>query len=531
MEKWCPNCGEKLPQDANFCGKCGMQFVLQREQIHVEECRKKPSKKIIVGVLVGIIFCAVLVFLNSNNRLEPRLQQEEPNRTVREIEVDEETQTLEAFLNNMSGIWVDTTTCVVVGDDATSFLFCAIENGEIYTGAYPGGCGRPGIIQTVDRVSDTQYRLSLYYEEVDDDYYGGHCDAEYVDSVLIVDGKSFYFSNSPNTVYTYMGKDLESAEVAVVAYLQETAAEAKATVTALYQDKIEEYRQALAMGREAFEKKYNVDGEIDCTSINAHMIDMIYSCGGEFYYDIMDINHDGTPEIIFSNGGDIGDIYTVHDSTVIKLFENCQFGAQYWGASGHLYILSSGALVTINGALTYGQYEIYKIDENTGKLSNPTECYYYAGAGPNPDMRGYTFLSSDEYMNKLNTLLKDSISDEIDWTLIAKCPEPEYEEEESDPDDDILEEGTYFTISGTVGYSSDGFELSDEYCYVNSDTEVMYYYTDSDGNRELTSSNVFYCIGDDIDTLRPYVDEEVMIEGELYTTDLGNAVMLYVSLW
>lgn len=73
MSKFCQKCGTELPDDAQFCTKCGFNFVNPENNTnnYVPQYNATPAKKkdgclkglvIILGVLIGFIFIISIVF-------------------------------------------------------------------------------------------------------------------------------------------------------------------------------------------------------------------------------------------------------------------------------------------------------------------------------------------------------------------------------------------------------------------------------------------------------------------------------------
>ena len=183
---------------------------------------------------------------------------------------------------------------------------------------------------------------------------------------------------------------------------------------ALYEEKIGEYTQALTMGVDAFEAKYDFGD--DCRSINAYMVRSSYYYGGSVGYTFFDIDGNGTAELLFSNPERLIDIYTEKDGAVIKLFEDC-----YFGERSRVHVLSDGRILTEGSSgASAGECELYRLDGDTGKLLSEG-AYYFDGNGSDPNMTGYTYMKESEYGEMLGKLLDESVFDEFDWTVLAKA--------------------------------------------------------------------------------------------------------------
>lgn len=182
----------------------------------------------------------------------------------------------------------------------------------------------------------------------------------------------------------------------------------------VYEAKISEYRLALTMGMAAFETKYN--GGSDVSSVNALIIRLAYQYGGAIYYTVYDIDGNGTAELIFSDSHSIIDIYTVHNGTLVKLFENCAFGER-----SKVHVLSNGEILAEgSGGASASYCKLYRIDTTSGKLTAPIAAYYCDGNGPNSYMDQYTYVTEDEYYGMFSGWLKDSQFDRFQWSLVAE---------------------------------------------------------------------------------------------------------------
>ena len=296
---------------------------------------------------------------------------------------------------------------------------------------------------------------------------------------------------------------------------------------ALYNAKIDEYRQALTMGSEAFYAKYDYGS--DCSSINALMVHYSYNYGGGIYYTIFDIDENGTAELIFSDSNNIIDIYTIHNGTVIKLFEDCYFGERVG-----LNILTTGRLLVCgsNGAFS-DACEMYRIDAVAGKLSEPICAFYCDGNGPDSYMTGYTYMKEDEYYDMVSNWMEESLFEVFEWTLIAEnqAPNFSYEEDVSGTGsyEVPLRDGDTLTVSGIVQYSDDPCDVGNEYCYLVNNETVPYYFTDIFGETAQVSDSTFFCVDSDLDILFPYTGRLVTITGTLRTECHGIAFLTNIK--
>ncbi len=201
-----------------------------------------------------------------------------------------------------------------------------------------------------------------------------------------------------------------------------------ADLLAIYEVKINEYRDALTMGVDEFYEKY--DNKNDLSSINAMIVGWIYY-GGRINYAIFDIDKNGIGELVLSNCSSIIDVYTVHNGEIVKLFKDC-----YFGERSRLHILADGRLLAegSSGAAA-GSCEIYRIDTSKGRLTEPLEAYYCDGYGPDPYMTGYKYISQDEYYEKIRAMREETVFEDLEWALVAEIPDPDLEGDTSDYED------------------------------------------------------------------------------------------------
>lgn len=227
---------------------------------------------------------------------------------------------------------------------------------------------------------------------------------------------------------------------------------------AVYDEKIAEYKTALTMGSDAFDTKYDY-GYIN-NSINAMMVHYSYSYGGGISYAIFDVDENGVNELIFSDGYNIIDIYTIHNGNLIKLFENCDYGDR-----SRIHVLADGKLLAEGSSgASSGSCELYEIDTMTGKLSAPLGAYYCDGMGPSDYMTEYTYMSEDEYYDKLNKWKETAVFDILEWTLIAENAEPDWGwDDTGDSNDDEV----VYSDNGKIKLGSYSSTNEDSWDYIN----------------------------------------------------------------
>ena len=163
----------------------------------------------------------------------------------------------------------------------------------------------------------------------------------------------------------------------------------------VYDTKINEYRNALAMSVEEFYSKY--DGGADCSSINALIVDYCHGYSGKnIGYTLYDVDNNGVSELIFSDLNSVIDIYTLKDNKIVKLYKDCFFGDR----TG-LYILPDGKLFTVASVGSSAECEIGVIGNDGGSVVNNEKYYYNYAEGrlaeyPEKQEQGYTLISSED---------------------------------------------------------------------------------------------------------------------------------------
>lgn len=140
-----------------------------------------------------------------------------------ELKIDFTQEELyDIFCGKAEGIWVDKNSCSKYGNnsDDVSFSFAAFEDGNFCTGGYPGGFSRIGKIVEVEQ-EENAHTITLFYSE--EEYLGDYYPEEYVDKKVVFVGDYFYFEDSPEIHYSYMGYELEFAKYQVAGYCEELA--------------------------------------------------------------------------------------------------------------------------------------------------------------------------------------------------------------------------------------------------------------------------------------------------------------------
>lgn len=84
---------------------------------------------------------------------------------------------------------------------------------------------------------------------------------------------------------------------------------------------------------------------------------------------------------------------------------------------------------------------------------------------------------------------------------------------ENTASDSTLRIGDELTVTGVVDYSDEPSDIGIEYCFISSDTDIEYYYTDVYDEESKWHSNVFYTIGSDTELLKEYVGQKLTVSG------------------
>jgi len=290
----------------------------------------------------------------------------------------------------------------------------------------------------------------------------------------------------------------EATEVTIVSENIETPSSEQCE---LYDEKIDEYRKALTMGRDLFCEKY--DDGFDYSSINAMMVRYAYDYDYIIEYAICDIDNNGIKELAFSDSNDIIDIYTINDEGLCKLFKNCDYGDR-----SKIHIIDSGKVLAegSSGALS-GSCIIYQIDKFTNQLITE-ELYYYDGNGPDLSMKDYTYLSEDEYYEMLNRWKNESIYDNLNWMPII--------EKKESYNHVILDTLQGFWIYPVTDYSCEMINFYDTNMY-----NTVLYPGAWDGEGTIESATE---IADDTFELTIHYEETVQFEGEAPKPERWNIV-------
>ena len=165
--------------------------------------RKQIFKLFIVGVL--LVLCLVSC--------------EKSNNQSQVVSSNESQNVIDVFCEKMNGVWVDLESCSSNNGFAV-FDFVLFSDKNIQNGSQGGHSGKIGEINTVVELSNDFYEVTVYYPEIENEM-DGHLDEQYVNYTLKVSTDFFYFLDSPEIIYSFMGDNLETAEYEVVKYNQE----------------------------------------------------------------------------------------------------------------------------------------------------------------------------------------------------------------------------------------------------------------------------------------------------------------------
>ncbi|MFR5933169.1 MAG: tetratricopeptide repeat protein [Oscillospiraceae bacterium] len=181
-----------------------------------------------------------------------------------------------------------------------------------------------------------------------------------------------------------------------------------------YKQKVEEYRNALTMPQDEFERMYW--GDYDDASINSYEVYEARVGNYPFFYALYDVDGNGVPELLFSRGNGVIDIYTTIGGVMVKLFPNCSFGYRE-----RLHLLDNGLLLTEGSSSAFsGSFEIMHIDSADGTVEMRDKCCYASLPEYGQDFdSSYRTLREDDYYYRLNKYLERSVYSSIPWTELT----------------------------------------------------------------------------------------------------------------
>lgn len=133
--------------------------------------------------------------------------------------VDENTSVTETgyctedFIKLMEGVWVDLNDCYA-DDSMALFEFFSISNGVIYSAHSHGHVGRKGEIIKAVELTDSLYQVTIFFPEVNNEM-DGYLEERTTEYEIKFLEDSFFFIDTPEYIYTYMGENFDSAYKAV----------------------------------------------------------------------------------------------------------------------------------------------------------------------------------------------------------------------------------------------------------------------------------------------------------------------------
>lgn len=141
---------------------------------------------------------------------------EMPSDTVGELDAAE-------FAKRLNGIWADLDTASSFGEDEAVFDFRMFDDGVTAFGRTFSEIDRPGDITRVEKLSETEYSVTVNYPEIE--MYEEIYPEDTATYLVRLEGDTLEWADSPNLsgiTFTFMGDDLESATDAVREYLERT---------------------------------------------------------------------------------------------------------------------------------------------------------------------------------------------------------------------------------------------------------------------------------------------------------------------
>lgn len=181
-----------------------------------------------------------------------------------------------------------------------------------------------------------------------------------------------------------------------------------------YDAKSDEYIFAAAMDGDSFDSTYDYGN--DNSSINAFIVRYHHYYGDKtLAYALYDVDSNGMPELVFSDGKYIIDTYTLENNNIVKLYKDC-----YFGERSRLHILSDGRLLTEGSSgASSASCKVSTIGSDGISIIRMAG-YYCDGNGQDPYMdEKHLYITLDAYYHLLDGLKRESVFGIMKWTTIA----------------------------------------------------------------------------------------------------------------
>lgn len=189
----------------------------------------------------------------------------------------------------------------------------------------------------------------------------------------------------------------------------------KASSTAVYDYKIEEYKTVMTMGKNGYK---NWRTTVGLTTVNKNYMNLAYMYGGMTINSALyDINKDGTPELLIATDNTIIDIYTILDKVPVGVLKP---GAA--GERARIHVLEDGKIVYEgSGGADRGFMEISRLEKN-GKRTVEKQIVADGKNSVLGERNGKTYVTAEELGKQRSELTKKSVFGKIKWQTVATMP-------------------------------------------------------------------------------------------------------------
>ena len=272
----------------------------------------------------------------------------------------------------------------------------------------------------------------------------------------------------------------------------------------VYDAKLAEYYDAVAMSEEQYWARYGDDSSIN--------MEMLYWArdGGQIEFALYDIDGNGIDELFILMGQNIIDIYTTKDGSIVKLFADCAFGERIY-----LEVLSNGALlVTAQNGAYAAEYIIYRMDESGGAIKRMGAAYHDESGVKNKP--GYEYLSYDQYTRNLQSYQALSVIGNLTRRTVADSIEVTKEQH--------YDRGTELFNNKSYIAAAEEFALAEDYENAASMIYECYYCY----GKELLSAGYVESGVSYLTACGDYRDAPTVIN-EFYYTQAKEALKLYLN--